>query len=185
MERERCCHRRQASNDRLQSASDTFGTQRIIDEQLLCFKHVICRDPHPFMRRDFVLSHGGLETMLDRHEKNLPFFLYTSRAPGSDSMHLGHIVPFTVTKQLLLPNTEARWLQDVSDVTLVIMVTDDEKYLSRKQVYTRDEIHTFGNRNAQGILALGFDLPRKFLFCDFDFMEGSFYLNVVKISRYF
>lgn len=84
---------------------DTFETQRIIDEQLLRFKHVIGRDPHPFMRRDFVSSHGGLETMWDRHETKpaiLPLY-YHSRAPGSDSMHLGHIVHFTVTKPLLLP----------------------------------------------------------------------------------
>lgn len=106
-------------------------------------------------------------------------------------MHLGHIVPFTVTKQVVLlrggiiltPNTETRWLQDVFDVTLVIIVTDDEKYLPRKQVYKRDEIRTFENRNARDILANGFDFKKTFLFCDFDFMEGSLYLNVVKISR--
>lgn len=63
------------------------------------------------------------------------------------------------------------------------MVTDDEKYISRKQVYTRDELRAFANRNARDNLAVGFDLKKTFLFCDFDFMEGSFYLNVVKNSH--
>lgn len=102
----------------LQSASYIFGTQRIIDEQLLRFKHVTGGDPHLFMRGRLVFSHRGLETMLDRHEKKLPFFLYTSRGPTSDSMRLGQNVPFAVTKQavllrggiILTPNTETRWL---------------------------------------------------------------------------
>ena len=81
------------------------------------------------------------------------------------------------------PNLETRWLQDVFDVPLVIMMTDDEKYLFSKQIYTRDEIRTFTNKNARDILAVGFDVKKTFLFCDFDFMGGSFYENVVKISR--
>ena len=36
--------------------------------------------------------------MLDRHEKGLPFFLYTGRGPSSDSMHIGHSIPFEFTK---------------------------------------------------------------------------------------
>lgn len=62
-------------------------------------------------------------------------------------------------------------------------MADDEKYLFSKQVYTRDEIRTFKNKNARDILAVGFDLKKAFLFFDFDFMGGSFYENVVKISR--
>ena len=34
-------------------------------------------------------------------------------------MHLGHLVPFIMTK----------WLQDTFDVPLVIQLTDDEKFL--------------------------------------------------------
>ncbi len=42
-------------------------------------------------RRDF-------NTILDRYEKGKPFFLYTGRGPSSDSMHLGHMIPFVFTK---------------------------------------------------------------------------------------
>ena len=45
--------------------------------------------------------------------------MYTGRGPSSDAMHLGHLVPFIMTK----------WLQETFDVPLVIQLTDDEKFL--------------------------------------------------------
>jgi tryptophanyl-tRNA synthetase len=83
----------------------SFGTQ-LIDEALLDrFKRVTGQDPHPFMRRGLVFSHRDFGNILDRHEKGLPFFLYTARGPSSDSMHLGHMVPFPFTKQVLWPSS--------------------------------------------------------------------------------
>lgn len=38
------------------------------------------------------------DRILDRFEQGKPFFLYTGRGPSSDSMHLGHMVPFVFTK---------------------------------------------------------------------------------------
>jgi tryptophanyl-tRNA synthetase len=38
------------------------------------------------------------DKILDRYEQGKPFFLYTGRGPSSDSMHLGHMVPFVFTK---------------------------------------------------------------------------------------
>lgn len=35
-----------------------------------------------------------LTRILDRFEQKKPFYLYTGRGPSSDSMHLGHLVPF-------------------------------------------------------------------------------------------
>lgn len=53
-----------------------------------------------------------------------------------------------------------------------------------KQVYKRDEIRTSANRNARDIRAAnGSEFKKTFLLCDFDFMKGSVYLNVVNISR--
>lgn len=54
-----------------------------------------------------------LELILDRFEKGQPFYLYTGRGPSSDSMHLGHMIPFAFTQ----------WLQDVFDVPVVIQLT--------------------------------------------------------------
>jgi hypothetical protein len=38
------------------------------------------------------------DKILDRYEQGKPFFLYTGRGPSSDSMHLGHMVPFVFSK---------------------------------------------------------------------------------------
>ena len=44
------------------------------------------------------LLHREFDKILDRYEQGKPFFLYTGRGPSSDSMHLGHMIPFTFTK---------------------------------------------------------------------------------------
>ncbi|KAL1978497.1 hypothetical protein VTN31DRAFT_1356 [Thermomyces dupontii] len=152
---------------------DTFGTQVITKELLERFERVTGHRPHPFLRRGLVFSHRDLEWILTKYEKGEPFFLYTGRGPSSDSMHLGHMIPFTFTK----------WLQDVFDVPLVIMMTDDEKIIFGKKNHTIEEMKTFTRNNAKDILAVGFDVNKTFLFSDFDFMGGAFYENVVKISR--
>lgn len=43
-----------------------------------------------FMSRD-------LNVILDRYEQGKSFYLYTGRGPSSDSMHIGHTVPFMFT----------------------------------------------------------------------------------------
>ena len=104
------------------------------------------------------------------------------------------MVPFTFTKYVFLdcPGgrkdeksglTVLRWLQDVFDVPLVIMMTDDEKIIFGKKNHTLGEMRTFMRNNAKDILAVGFDQKKTFLFSDFDYMGGSFYQNVVQISR--
>ena len=77
---------------------DTFGTQVITKELLERFERVTGHRPHPFLRRGLVFSHRDLEWILTKYEKGEPFFLYTGRGPSSDSMHLGHMIPFTFTK---------------------------------------------------------------------------------------
>lgn len=149
-----------------------FGTKRISDELLERFEKVTGHRPHILLRRGMFFSHRDLERILDRHEAGKPFFLYTGRGPSSDSMHLGHMIPFTFTK----------WLQDVFDVPLVIMLTDDEKFLFRQQL-TIPEVKKFTRKNAADIIAVGFDVKKTFIFSDFDFMGGAFYENVVKVSR--
>ena len=41
---------------------------------------------------------SDLGEILDAYEKDKPFFLYTGRGPSSESMHLGHLIPFLFTK---------------------------------------------------------------------------------------
>ena len=75
-----------------------------------------------------------------------------------------------------------RWLQDVFDVPLVIMLTDDEKYLF-KQNLTIPDVRKFSRENAADIIAVGFDVRKTFIFSDLEYMGGAFYENVVKVSR--
>jgi tyrosyl-tRNA synthetase len=49
-----------------------------------------------------VLLISEFNNILDRYEQGKPFFLYTGRGPSSDSMHLGHLIPFVFTKFVIL-----------------------------------------------------------------------------------
>lgn len=75
-----------------------FGTRPISPELLERFEKVTGHKPHVLLRRGMFYSHRDLDRILDRHEQGKPFFLYTGRGPSSDSMHLGHMIPFTFTK---------------------------------------------------------------------------------------
>lgn len=75
-----------------------FGATPLTPDLLERFEKVTGHRPHRFMRRGIVFSHRELNKILDRHEKGQPFYLYTGRGPSSDSMHVGHTVPFEFTK---------------------------------------------------------------------------------------
>ncbi|CCA69841.1 probable tryptophan--tRNA ligase [Serendipita indica DSM 11827] len=149
-----------------------FGT-RPIDEALLArFKEVTGHDPHILLRRGMFFSHRELNRILDRHAEKKPIFLYTGRGPSSDSMHLGHMVPFMFTK----------WLQDVFDCPLVIQLTDDEKFLFKNEL-TVEKVLEYTKKNAKDIIAVGFNPEKTFIFSNFAFVGGAFYVNVQKIAR--
>ncbi len=94
-----------------------FGTKPVNEETLKRFKQVTGREPHHFLRKGLFFSERDFTKILDLYEQGKPFFLYTGRGPSSDSMHLGHMIPFVFTK----------WLQEVFDVPLVIELTDERK----------------------------------------------------------
>ncbi|CAJ2507594.1 Uu.00g087800.m01.CDS01 [Anthostomella pinea] len=151
---------------------EEFGTKLIEDALLQRFEQVTGHKPHRFMRRQIVFSQRDLEVILDRHEKGEPFFLYTGRGPSSDSMHIGHTQIFDFCK----------WLQDVFDVPLVIMLTDDEKFLfSEKR--TVEEVIGYSQENCRDIISIGFDPEKTFIFSDYEFMGGAFYRNVTRFAK--
>ena len=76
----------------------------------------------------------------DLYEQKKPFYLYTGRGPSSDAMHLGHLVPFIMTK----------WLQETFDVPLVIQLTDDEKFLWKN--LELEECERLARENTKGFL---------------------------------
>ncbi|QLQ80257.1 hypothetical protein HG537_0D02580 [Torulaspora globosa] len=149
-----------------------FGTKKITTETLERFEQVTGHRPHHFLRKGLFYSERDLNKILDLYEQGKPFFLYTGRGPSSDSVHLGHMVPFVFTK----------WLQEVFDVPLVIELTDDEKFLF-KQKLTINDVKKFAAENARDIIAVGFKPENTFIFSDLQYMGGGFYETVVRVSR--
>ncbi|KAK8190326.1 tryptophanyl-tRNA synthetase [Phyllosticta capitalensis] len=149
---------------------------KLIDEALLeRFECVTGAKPHRWLRRGLFFSHRDLDLILNYYEQGRPFFLYTGRGPSSDSMHVGHTVPFEFTK----------WLQDVFDVPLVIMLTDDEKALFKDNL-TFEETMKCARDNAKDIIAIGFDLKKTFIYSDLKFIGydgGHMMLNAWEFSK--
>lgn len=145
----------------------------LIDEALLeRFEKVTGHKPHRWLRRGLFFSHRDFDRILTRYERGEPFFLYTGRGPSSGSLHLGHTIPLQFTK----------WLQDVFDVPLVFMLTDDEKALFRDGLAFEDTLQ-FGLDNARDIIALGFDIKKTFIFSDLQYVGGHFLMNAWEFSR--
>ncbi|EGX91699.1 tryptophanyl-tRNA synthetase [Cordyceps militaris CM01] len=160
---------------------DEFGTSEIDDKLLERFEQVTGQKPHRFMRRGIFFSHRDMHAILDRYEKNEPFFIYTGRGPSSDSMHIGHTQVFDFVKFVTSLNLP-RWLQDVFDAPLIVMLTDDEKYLfSEKR--TVDEVIGYSKQNCKDIIAAGFDMKKTFIFSDFEYVGGAFYKNIVRFAK--
>ncbi|XP_076666853.1 tryptophanyl-tRNA synthetase [Andrena cerasifolii] len=150
-----------------------FGSSKIDDELLGRFEKITGRKPHHFLKRGIFFSHRDVHTILNLYEQGKPFYLYTGRGPSSDSMHLGHLVPFMFCK----------WLQDVFQVPLVIQLTDDEKAIW-KNIKIEDAIKLAYN-NAKDIIALGFKPDNTFIFSNLEHIGNNpaFYQNMIRIQR--
>ncbi len=145
-----------------------FGTSRITPE----LKERLQHDGgiHHMLRRDFVFSHRDLDLVLKDHEQGKGFFLYTGRGP-SKSMHIGHLVPLVFTK----------WLQERFKCNLYIEITDDEKFLYRRE-YEWSEVQKNARDNISDIIAVGFDPERTFIFKDSEYVRNVYPL-LMKTAR--
>jgi len=137
-----------------------FGCSKIDDVLLDRFRKIVGVEPHVFLRRGLFFSHRDFHTILDHKEKGVPFFMYTGRGPSSSSMHLGHLIPFMF----------AKWLQDTFDVPLCIQLTDDEKFLFKRDL-EREECNRLATENAKDIIAMGFDVNKTFIFQDTKYID--------------
>ena len=116
-------------------------------------------------------AHRELDQIVSAYEKGEKFYLYTGRGPSSESLHLGHLIPFHFTK----------WLQEAFKVPLVIQLTDDEKFLWKD--LSLDDARRLARENAKDIVACGFDPRRTFIFSDVNYMCTPFYVNTLKIAK--
>jgi tryptophanyl-tRNA synthetase len=156
--------------------SEKWAT-KLIDQPLLeRFERVTGHKPHRWLRRGLFFSHRDLELILDTYERGDDFLLYTGRGPSSDAMHIGHTIPFEFTK----------WLQDVFDVPLVIMLTDDEKFLFKEKL-KQEEVYEFSRQNAKDIISVGFDVKKTFMYIDSEFFSSGynrhFSLNTTEFEK--
>lgn len=134
-----------------------FGTELIDDKIISRFEKITNKPIHPWIRRNIFFTHRGLNTILNALENNEKIFLYTGRGPSSDSMHLGHLIPFIFTK----------WLQETLNSVLVIQISDEEKFAFKGRDF--DEIYKLGKSNAKDIAAIGFDPVKTFIFSNRDY----------------
>lgn len=152
---------------------ERFGCSKIEPTLLERFEKATGKPPHHLIRRGIFFAHRDLEQILAMYESGKPFYLYTGRGPSSSSLHVGHLIPFILTK----------WIQDVFNVPLVIQLTDDEKFLWKN--IPMNEIIELARENAKDIIAVGFDPKKTFIFNNLTYVGQcpEFYRTIVSIQR--
>lgn len=138
-----------------------FGTERISDSHIERIEKLTGEKAHPWLYRQHFFSHRALDAFLDAYERGDPVFLYTGRGPTSESLHLGHTIPFTFTA----------WLQKAFKCVCVIQIADDEKYAFKDMPFKK--IYDLGFENAKDIIAFGFDPELTFIFSNRDYRLGT------------
>lgn len=149
-----------------------FGCQPIDGALVRRFEKVTGMKAHPWLRRGIFFSHKDLTLALDAYERGEEIFLYTGRGPSSESLHLGHMVPFMFTK----------YLQDAFNAILVIQMSDDEKYYFKENL-PLNEANRLTYENAKDIIACGFNPKKTLIFSNLETVGGSLYRNVVLIMK--
>lgn len=147
-----------------------FGTSPLTEDLLQRLERLSGQGLHLFLRRRVFFSHRDLDKVLDDIESGRGFFLYTGRGP-SGPMHIGHLIPFIMTK----------WLQDVFKVNVYIMITDDEKFLVEEEM-SLDEVRRWAYENTLDIIAVGFDPDKTFIFHDTEYIRNMYPL-ALKIAK--
>ena len=147
-----------------------FGCQPLTPELIARFERLTGKKAHVLIRKGIFFSHRDFSRILDQFEQKKPIYLYTGRGPSSESMHLGHMVPFVLCK----------YLQDVFDCHLVIQMTDDEKFLWKN--LTLQETNKFAIENAKDIIAVGFNPEKTFIFTDSDYF-GNMFDTVLRVQK--
>lgn len=148
-----------------------FGCSRLTLDIVERFEKLTGKKAHHFLRRGIFYSHREFNKILDCVEQKKPFYLYTGRGPSNTSLHLGHTIPFIFTK----------YLQEVFDCPLVIQITDDEKFIYKKELKLEETI-LMGKENIKDIIAFGFNPKKTFIFSDCDYIQ-YLYKNTLKIQK--
>ncbi|WP_435348271.1 tryptophan--tRNA ligase [Haloarchaeobius sp. HRN-SO-5] len=117
---------------------DRFGADRLTDEQVRRFPD------HPMLRRRIYYAGRSVDPFLDAAEAGRPHSIVTGIGP-SGPMHLGHALVFYLAKAL----------QDATGATVLIPLSDDEKYYGKDLTY--EDVAGYRDENLRDLLAVGFD----------------------------
>lgn len=142
-----------------------FGTSPIQGSLIKRWEEVTHVKAHRWLRRGIFFSHQDLEKLLDEKEAGKQIYLYTGRGPSSESMHLGHMIPFMFSQ----------YLQYALDAIIIIQMSDDEKFFFKGG--SLDEYKRLSYENAKDIIACGFDADKTFIFSNLETMGGDLYYN--------
>lgn len=78
--------------------TERFGSSKIDDTLIARLEKAAGRPAHHLIKRGIFFSHRDLHSILQLVEEGKKFYLYTGRGPSSESLHLGHLIPFVITK---------------------------------------------------------------------------------------
>jgi tryptophanyl-tRNA synthetase len=146
-----------------------FGTEKISESLLKRLKKYAGGELHQFLRRKVYFSHRGLDWILNKLEKGEKFHLYTGRGP-SGRVHIGHVVPWLMTK----------WFQDKFDTELWFQMTDDEKFLIKDK--TLEDTNSIAYENALDVIATGFNPKKTHIFVNTDYIKTQ-YKIALKVAK--
>jgi tryptophanyl-tRNA synthetase len=147
-----------------------FGISHI-DDKLRERIFRLAGEPNFLISRGIYFAHRDMQWLLDKYEHGEKFYVYTGIAP-SGSMHIAHLLPFTL----------AKWLQDRFDADVYVQVPYEEKFLVRKNK-SLEELRELAMDDVRNIAALGFK-PEKTRFF-FDIENANFmYRQAVRVARH-
>ncbi|MEK6852299.1 MAG: tryptophan--tRNA ligase [Nanoarchaeota archaeon] len=146
-----------------------FGTQPL-NERLLERLKKHTRDLHFMLRRGIFFSHRDFDWILDNVEKGREFYLYTGRGPSGNT-HVGHLVPWMLTK----------WLQEKFHCKFYFQLTDDEKFFYNEHLSLEDT-KKYAYENALDLIALGFEHKNTKLIIDTEYIK-ELYPLAAKVAK--
>ena len=114
---------------------------------------------HVLLRREMFFAHREFGDWMNSYEKGVQAVLYTGRGPSGQT-HLGHLIPWILTK----------YLQDAFGSELYFQITDDEKFFINQDL-TLEEIGGYTKDNILDIIAVGFDPEKTKIFTDLTYTK--------------
>jgi tryptophanyl-tRNA synthetase len=148
---------------------EKWGLKPINDDVIKKLESIIKKPVHHWFRREIFYCHIDFDKFLDAYLNGKKCYIYTGRGPSSESMHLGHLIPFKI----------AKYLQDVLDIPVIIQLSDDEKVYAKG--ITHEGAYENSLKNIKDIIALGFNLDKTWIFSNMMTVGKEYYVNISKI----